>query len=252
MLKNKIRNFFFKLKIKLISFLKRESKYTVMQKLVYKKGTSNHEEHNKNEDYWNILLEPLTNINYSWTNKKALDFGCGKGRNIINIIKISDFEKVDGIDISDANIEFCRKNIKNNSKSRFFVADGKTLKPIKNSYYDFVVSTIVLQHICVFEIRDSILKDIFRVLKNGGLLSFQMGYDKTLLDATGQKKLTPYYENNTRALGTNSDNDVTVNDKKEVIDHLKEIGFVNIKTTIRNSFSDIRHKYWIYILAEKP
>ena len=81
--------------------------------------------------------------------------------------------------------------------------------------------------------------------------SFQMGYDDSLIDQTGQKTLTPYYENNTTALGTNSDNDVTVRDEKEVIDHLKDIGFVNIKTTIRNSFSDIRHKNWIYVLAEK-
>jgi len=222
-----------------------------MQKLAYKKGTSNHEEHNANKDYWDILLGPLNNANYSWTNKKALDFGCGKGRNIDNIIKISNFSNVDGIDLSEANIDYCKRNNKNNSKSEFYVADGISLEPIKNSSYDFIVSTIVLQHICVFDTRDSILRDIFRVLKNGGLLSFQMGYDDSLIDQTGQKKLTPYYENNTTALGTNSDNDVTVRDEKEVIDHLKDIGFVNIKTTIRNSFSDISHKNWIYVVAEK-
>lgn len=223
-----------------------------MQKLVYKKGTSNHEEHNANKDYWDILLEPLTNKNHSWMNKKALDFGCGKGRNIINIIKICDFSNVDGIDISRANIEYCKRNIKNNIKSEFYISDGKTLKPIKNSFYDFVVSTIVLQHICVYDIRDTILRDIFRVLKTGGILSFQMGYNSSVLDPNSKKKLTTYYENNTRALGTNSSNDVVVQDKKEVINHLKDIGFVNIKTTIRNSFSDIIHKNWIYILAEKP
>ena len=116
----------------------------------------------------------------------------------------------------------------------------------------FIVSTIVLQHICVFDIRDSILRDIFRVLKNGGILSFQMGYDKKLLDDNGKNKLTKYYENNTTALGTNSSNDVAVQDEKEVINHLKDIGFINIKTKIRNSFSDIIHENWIYVLAEKP
>ena len=223
-----------------------------MQKLVYKEGTSNHLEHNANKDYWDILLGPLKNNNYSWTNKKALDFGCGKGRNIINILKICDFSNVDGIDISKANIEYCKRNIKNNSKSEFYISDGKSLTPIKNSFYDFVVSTIVLQHICVFDIRDSILRDIFRVLKHGGIFSFQMGYDKKILDKIGREKLTKYYENNTTALGTNSSNDVAVQDEKEVIDHLKDIGFINIKTNIRNSFSDMIHKNWIYVLAEKP
>ena len=251
-MKKQFRNFLFKLKIKFISYVKRESEYTVMQKLVYKKGTSNHEEHNANKDYWDILLGPLKNNNYSWKNKKALDFGCGKGRNIINIIKICDFSNVDGIDISEANIEFCKRNIKNNSKSKFYISDGKSLAPIKNSYYDFIVSTIVLQHICVFDIRDNILRDIFRVLKNGGILSFQMGYDKKLLDENGKNKLTKYYENNTSALGTNSSNDVAVQDEKEVINHLEDIGFMNIKTKISNSFSDIIHENWIYVLAEKP
>ena len=128
-----------------------------------------------------------------------------------------------------------------------YISDCKTLRPIKNTFYDFVLSTIVLQHICVYDTRD-----IFRVLKNGGILSFQMGYNSSVLDPNSKKKLTTYYENNTRALGTNSSNDVVVQDKKEVINHLKDIGFVNIKTTIRNSFSDIILKNWIYILAKKP
>ena len=79
-----------------------------------------------------------------------------------------------------------------------------------------------------------------------------MGYDKKLLDENGKNKLTKYYENNTSALGTNSSNDVAVQDEKEVINHLEDIGFMNIKTKISNSFSDIIHENWIYVLAEKP
>ena len=40
--------------------------------------------------------------------------------------------------------------------------------------------------------------------------------------------------------------------EKEVINHLEDIGFMNIKTKISNSFSDIIHENWIYVLAEKP
>ena len=38
-----------------------DNKYTSMQKGAYANGTSNHEEHNSNEDYWNILLGDLKN-----------------------------------------------------------------------------------------------------------------------------------------------------------------------------------------------
>ena len=36
-----------------------DNRYTKMQKSQYKNGTSNHEEHNENPDYWDILLGEL-------------------------------------------------------------------------------------------------------------------------------------------------------------------------------------------------
>ena len=52
------------------------NKYTNMQKMQYASGTSNHEEHNMNPDYWNILLGDLQNKE-NWKGKVALDFACG-------------------------------------------------------------------------------------------------------------------------------------------------------------------------------
>ena len=44
---------------------------------------------------------------------------------------------------------------------------------LNTNEYDFVMSTIALQHICVYDIRYSIMKDIHRVLKDGGVFTAQ-------------------------------------------------------------------------------
>jgi len=58
----------------------KNNKYTILQKNHYREGTSDHLEHNDNDDYWDILLAPICNVDNK--SKKDLDFGCGKGRNI--------------------------------------------------------------------------------------------------------------------------------------------------------------------------
>ena len=61
------------------------NQYTKMQKKQYSNGTSNHSEHNSNDDYWNILLDDIKNKD-AWKDKVGLDFGCGKGRNVTNLL----------------------------------------------------------------------------------------------------------------------------------------------------------------------
>lgn len=86
---------------------KKINKYLKMQKNFYLYGTNNHEEHNKNNDYWNILLKPLIK-NEIPKNEKILDYGCGKGRNVINFICLG-YKNAYGVDISQSNINYCKK-----------------------------------------------------------------------------------------------------------------------------------------------
>ena len=79
-----------------------------MQKLFYKDGTNNHEDHNKNIDYWNILLDPLLKKKIK-ENDLILDYGCGKGRNILNANSLG-YRKVIGVDISKSNINYCKNS----------------------------------------------------------------------------------------------------------------------------------------------
>jgi SAM-dependent methyltransferase len=229
-------------------FKHKENRYTSLQKIFYKSGTSNHLEHNANPDYWNILLSPLKD-NFRFKGGRALDFACGKGRNIENIIPLQDWITVDGADISEGNINYC-KNFFDSSKSKFFCTNGINLQEIKSDYYDFIMSTIALQHIPVYEIRKSIFLDIYRVLKPGGCFTFQMGYGSDMYDAAGNK-MASYYENIYDAKGTNSLHDVQITDSKDIKNDLNSLGFKEIKIKIRPSFSDLAHKEWIYVIATK-
>lgn len=224
--------------------------YTKMQKASYEyEGTSgrmnqeNHRQHNGNPDYWNILVKETEDI--SFKNKVGLDFGCGCGRNVLNLV--DRFKRMDGVDISPTLIETCKINLKDYAdKTMFHVCDGVSLSVLNSDSYDFIMSTIVLQHICVYEIRFNYLKEFYRLLKHNGIISIQMGYGEGRAS-----RRRGYYENFYQAEGTNGHCDVRVSDPSELVKDLTNIGFKNIQYEIRPSFSDERHRQWIYMKAFK-
>jgi SAM-dependent methyltransferase len=224
-----------------------DNKYTSMQKDAYVNGTSNHEEHNTNPDYWNILLGDLKNKE-NWHGKVALDFACGRGRNITNMFNLCDWARVDGIDISEGNITQNRQEyIEQNSN--WYCNNGVDVSDLKDNEYDFIMSTIALQHIPVYDIRKSIITDLYRTLKPNGIFSFQMGYGSGLESELGPR--VSYFENYYDAPGTNSMCDVRIQSQEEIIKDLESIGFVDIKTEVMESYSDSGHPQWIYVKCYK-
>jgi SAM-dependent methyltransferase len=223
------------------------NKYSIMQRLFYDGGTTNHENHNLNTDYWDILLGDLKDKE-KWKDKIALDFACGKGRNVTNMFGLCEWARVDGVDISASNIQYNRTNYENQN-SKWYLNNGVDVSDLKTNEYDFIMSTIALQHICVYDIRKSLIIDLLRTLKPGSLFSFQMGYGKEIYEYENR---IPYFDNFYDANGTNSLCDVRVQSEQDVINDLTEIGFVNITTEIRNKFDDDGHPQWIYVKAYKP
>ena len=225
-----------------------ENKYTQMQKAQYAPGTNNHENHNANPNYWDILLGDLKDKE-KWDGKVGLDFACGKGRNITNMLNLCDWARVDGIDISEGNISH-NKNEYASQNSDWYCNNGTDVSELKDNEYDFIMSTIALQHIPVYDIRKSLITDLLRTLKPGGIFSFQLGYGEGLESPIGPR--VSYFENHYDAPGTNSICDVRVHTEEEVINDLKEIGFVNITTEVRESYDDSGHPQWIYVKCFKP
>ena len=144
-------------------------------------------------------------------------------------------------------MEKAKINLDHNNISNYLLwnaNDGKSLAGIDDEYYDVVYSVICFQHICCFSIRDSIIKEIYRVLKPGGYLCFQMGFGGR---SNGHVK---YYDNDYDCAATNGHLDVSIEDEQEVQDHLEKIGFHNYKSDIREPCQDT-HVKWIWIEVQK-
>jgi ubiquinone/menaquinone biosynthesis C-methylase UbiE len=203
----------------------------------------NHMGHNKNPDYWNILVKDTEDPVF--LNKVGLDFGCGCGRNVINLYKR--FQRMDGVDISPELVATCNSNLAqytDDTRYKFYVCNGISLDVIGDGVYDFVMSTIVLQHICVHDIRYSYLKEFYRVMKSGGILSIQLGFGNC------PSHFRDYYDNFYEATGTNSGCDVRISDPNHIVNELKEIGFKNITCIIRPAW-DGPHDEWLFVRADK-
>jgi ubiquinone/menaquinone biosynthesis C-methylase UbiE len=226
------------------------NKYTLMQKKFYTAETPNmskinHRHHDSNPDYWDILLKEPKHNPEKYKNKVALDFACGCGRNVDNMLKLADWKRVDGIDISPNNVQYCDNYLKSlgyeKDKFAFYTNNGIDVQPLIDNEYDFIMSTIALQHIPVHEIRYSLLKDLYRILKPGGTFSLQVGFDKKGPTVKG------YYENFYNATSTNSGCDFAVEKVEYMIKDLEEIGYEVVNYMITNSFSDeTNHAQWIY------
>jgi ubiquinone/menaquinone biosynthesis C-methylase UbiE len=127
--------------------------------------------HNNWKDYDEFLFK-----DFDTSGLVALDYGCGPGRNIVKFN--SKFERIDGVDISDVNLEKARVNLQHNNIEvpNLYVTSGDNLSMIEDNVYDVMFAVICFQHICVHDVRFNILKEAYRVLKDGGKLCFQMGF----------------------------------------------------------------------------
>lgn len=228
------------------------NKYTTMQKNFYNEvatlwseqspdyvvGTFH--QHNNWLDYEN-LFTGIKNLK----EKTCLDFACGPGRNLVKYN--NRFKRIDGVDISSINIDKAKQYLINNNikNTNLYVANGIDLDIIPSNTYDVVMSTIALQHICVYDIRYSIFKDIYRVLNRGGVLTAQMGYGSPSPNTVG------YYSNYYDAKGTNRACDVCVASYDQIEKDLLAIGFVNFKYTIGPVGPGDCHPNWIYFQGTK-
>jgi ubiquinone/menaquinone biosynthesis C-methylase UbiE len=229
-----------------------DNRYTQMQLNQYNAEASQWSEQNRDKvvgsfdlhNQWNdykILFERIENTK----DKLAIDFGCGPGRNLVRYNNT--FKRLDGVDISPINIEkaklYCFRNgIINNN---LYVNNGIDLQIIESEQYDVVMSTITLQHICVYDIRKSLFKEFHRVLKSGGILTAQMGY------GSPSPQTVEYYENYYDADGTNRICDVCIESYKQLEDDLLGIGFTDFQYKITPVGPGDFHPNWIFFSVVK-
>jgi len=234
--------------------LNADNKYTKMQKNLYKRESESWNINNKNpvvgsfdaHNNWNdyeFLFKDIENCE----NKIVLDFGCGPGRNLVKYS--SKFNRIDGTDIAETNLQKALLWIEYNNiekeKHNLILCNGIDLNRIGNETYDIVMSTICMQHICVYDIRFNYLKEFYRVLKNGGYITIQMGY------GTPSPACVDYYDNYYEAKSTNRGCDTNISDYKQIEKDLLSIGFKNFKYYIRPTGPGDNHPNWIFFNAQK-
>lgn len=197
--------------------------------------------HNTHKDFYEkYLFEGLDTID-----KIALDFGTGPGRNIL--LFQDRFKQIDGVDFPEV-IEMAKTRLKGINTILYKTFGENLQEPdcIPDNVYDIVFSTLVLRHICVYDIRYKYLQEFFRVLKSGGVITHEMGFDSEY------KLGVSYYENMYHATQTNGYADTLVEKEEYIINDLEKIGYTNIQTKITDAPWPHGHKRWIWFRGTKP
>jgi len=99
-----------------------------------------------------------------------LDFGCGVGR--LSQALATDFDEVDGVDISESMIQAANGYNKQGGRVRYHLNVSKGLELFPSNTFDFVFTLICLQHIPP-NFQLSYIGEFMRVLKKGGVAYFQ-------------------------------------------------------------------------------
>ena len=198
---------------------------------------NNHAVHNPDPEYWAILLGDVQFNPERWKGKRAFDFGCGCGRNLINLSTLADWETIDGCDISKSNAEYAQQwyidNTISTAACKTWENNGKDIQPTQYKY-DFIMSHIVFQHISNYDVRYSIMKDMYDSLNEGGLCSLHF---MDLGDSV------PYFENSDKWLNCRVENE------HHLVDDFNKIGYKNVSVETGRDFLTNVKAY--YIKGEK-
>lgn len=129
-------------------------------------------EHNADDQEQALLFRDLGDTS-SWN---ILDFGCGPGRCIIKFKNL--FNRIDGADVSEVILQKAVSDLTEAGVAipNLYLSNGRTLEGVPDAQYELVYSIICQQHISSRSWRLNLYEEFFRVLKPGGVLSFQMGF----------------------------------------------------------------------------
>jgi SAM-dependent methyltransferase len=175
-----------------------------------------HTPHNSDSEYWAILLGDVKFNPERWKGKRAFDFGCGCGRNLINLSTLAEWETIDGCDISKSNAAYAQQwyidNTISTAACKTWENNGKDIQPTPYGY-DFIMSHIVFQHISNYNVRYSIMEDMYKSLNEGGLCS---------LHFMDLGESVTYFENSDKWLNCRVENE------QFLVDDFNKIGFKDV------------------------
>ena len=102
----------------------------------------------------------------------VLEIGCGSGRVTRALSEV--FGQVYAVDISGEMIRQARESLKDRPNAQVFQNNGSDLSVLGDVQVDFAFSFIVFQHIPSREVIFSYVREVYRLLRPGGLFKFQV------------------------------------------------------------------------------
>lgn len=106
---------------------------------------------------------------------RVLEIGCGAGR--LTRALSSMFGEVHAVDVSGEMISQARKSLADRANVHLYQNNGCDLSVIPSLEFDFAYSAIVFQHIPSYEIIETYVREVARLLKPGTLFKFQVQGD---------------------------------------------------------------------------
>jgi SAM-dependent methyltransferase len=125
-----------------------------------------------------FVISDMTNICQGKDPKdmRVLEIGCGAGRMTRSLAKI--FGEVHAVDVSTEMVARCRAAVLPFPNAQVYHNNGKDLTVISETAFDFAFSFIVFQHIPSYQVIQSYIGEVSRLLRPGCLFKFQVqGYE---------------------------------------------------------------------------
>ncbi|MEI8348690.1 MAG: class I SAM-dependent methyltransferase [Candidatus Omnitrophota bacterium] len=117
------------------------------------------------------VMDYLKKINITYTNRKALDFGCGVGR--LTQALAPYFDEIYGIDISPSMIKLAKNFNRYPGTCQYILNECDHLRILPDNSIDFIYTNIVFQHIEPIYTKRYI-KEFLRIMAPGALATFQL------------------------------------------------------------------------------
>ncbi len=117
------------------------------------------------------VMEYINKLNIDIKHGRALDFGCGIGR--LTQALCAYFDECIGIDISHQMLKLAQQNNGHKEQCTYILNCASDLKIFKDNSFDFIYSNIVFQHLPP-ELTLGYIKEFIRILKNNGVIIFQI------------------------------------------------------------------------------
>lgn len=117
------------------------------------------------------IFEYVDSLGINPRRRTALDFGCGVGR--LTQALAQHFEAVWGVDIAPSMIDLAKKYNRHGEKCTYLVNCAERLPMFLDDTFDFVYSSITLQHMDP-ALSVGYIREFVRVLAPGGVMIFQL------------------------------------------------------------------------------